>query len=379
MPFASALSEHPVPAAAVGEVAGQVLEAIGPRPDLALLFVTRSHAGALEDAVGAVDEILEPGALLSCAAESVAGIGREVEQRAAVSLWAGRFGPVVPVELQMDGPEGPVRGWPADLAFEPRALVLMADPFSYPVEGFLAWLASNHPGLPAVGGMASGALGPGGTRLAAGRRVRAVGAVGALIGPGIKVRTVVSQGCRPIGHPMVVTKAEGNVVRELAGRPPLEQLGILARDRLSEDDVRLANRGALQLGRVIDEHRAEFGIGDFRIVGILGGDPHTGAVALTEVVETGTTVQFHLRDADAADDDLRQLLAGQGAGAALLFTCNGRGTRLFPRPHHDAAVLAELLGPVPTAGFFAAGELGPVAGRNFLHSFTASIALLSEE
>lgn len=389
MPFASALSEHPVPATAVGEAAGQVLERIGPGPDLALVFVTRPHAGALEDAAGAVAEILRPGVLVGCAAESVAGTGREVERTPAISLWAGRFGPSVPVELEMGGPGQAAQGWPSELDFEPGALVLVADPFSFPAEAFFEWLACTYPGLPVIGGMASGASGPGGTRLVVsgagetgpgrGPHLRTAGAVGALLGPGVRVQSVVSQGCRPIGRPMVVTRADGHVVTELAGRPPLEQLSALARGALDQDDLELVNRGALQLGRVIDEYQVEPGIGDFRIVGIMGGDPRSGAVALTEAVETGTTVQFHLRDAEAADHELRQLLAGRGAAAALLFTCNGRGTRLFPAPHHDASVLAELLGHVPTGGFFAAGELGPVSGRNFLHSFTASIALLSEE
>lgn len=388
MAFASALSEHPVPAVAVGQAAGQVLERIGPGPDLALVFVTRPHAGALEDAAAAVAEILRPGVLLGCAAESVAGTGREVERSPAVSLWAGRFGPSVPVELEMGGPGRAARGWPSELDFDPGALVLVADPFSFPAEAFLEWLASAHPGLPVIGGMASGASGPGGTRLVVsgageagpwrGPHIRSAGAVGALLGPGVRVQAVVSQGCRPIGWPMVVTRADGHVVTELAGRPPLEQLSALARG-LDRGDLELVNRGALQLGRVIDEHQVEPGIGDFRIVAITGGDPRSGAVALAEAVETGTTVQFHLRDAEAADHELRQLLAGRGAAAALLFTCNGRGTRMFPFPHHDASVVAELLGRVPTGGFFAAGELGPVSGRNFLHSLTASVALLSEE
>ncbi len=60
---------------------------------------------------------------------------------------------------------------------------------------------------------------------------------------------------------------------------------------------------------------------------------------------------------------------------ALLFTCNGRGTRLFSCPDHDATCVQDELGDIPTAGFFAQGEIGPVGGQNFLHGFTASVAL----
>jgi small ligand-binding sensory domain FIST len=189
---------------------------------------------------------------------------------------------------------------------------------------------------------------------------------------------VVSQGCRPFGHPLVVTRAEGNVIFELAGRPALERLVAQAHESLSEEEVRLLESGGLHLGRVIDEHREQFGRGDFLVRNVVGADRGSGAIAVGDVVPVGTTVQFHLRDAQTADEDLRALLHGRHADAALLFTCNGRGTRLFEAPDHDVATLTDELGRVPVAGFFAAGELGPVGQRNFVHGFTASIALLRD-
>lgn len=385
MPFASALSEHPIAATAVGEAVGQVLDQLGKGPDLAVLFVTSPHADALDDVVGAVSELLEPVTLIGCVAESVAGTGREVEHRAALSLWAGSVGPVVPLELESVGKTGPIMGWPEGTGFETSAVLLIGDPFSFPVEPFFEWLASSHPGLPVIGGMASGARAPGGTRLVIDGRIRTDGAVGVLLGPSAQVTTAVSQGCRPIGFPWMVTGAEGNVIHDLAGKPPLERLEALAQGSLSAREVALVNQGGLHVGRVIDEHKASFGSGDFHIVGIRGADRRTGAIALNAMIETGATVQFHLRDASSADEELRRLLSerqpteqgaeGSRTAAALLFTCNGRGTRMFAHPHHDASIIAELLGEIPLGGFFAAGELGPVGGRNYLHGFTASIAL----
>jgi small ligand-binding sensory domain FIST len=376
------MSEHPVTAHAVGEVAGQVLEDVGERPDLALVFVTAPHAGALEDAVGAVEAVLHPLVLLGVAAESVAGPHREVEQDAAVALFAGRTGPLLPVSLDLDvdraTESATLSGWPADLSFEPQVLLLLADPYSFPAEPLLGWIDDHHPGLAVVGGMASAGRGPGGNRLALGTTVRTAGAVGALLGPGVDVETVVSQGCRPFGHPLVVTKAEGNVIFELAGRPALERLVAQAREGLDEEQVRLLESGGLHLGRVIDEHREQFGPGDFLVRNVLGADRASGAIAVGDVVPVGTTVQFHLRDADSADEELRRMLRGRHADGALLFTCNGRGTRLFGAPDHDVGVLAEELGRLPVAGFFAAGELGPLRGHNFLHGFTASVALLRD-
>lgn len=379
MPFASALSEHPVPAVAVGEVAGQLLESLGPAPDLAVVFVTPPHAGALEDAAAAVADILRPGTIIGCAAVSVVARGREVEEQPAVSLWAARFGDVEPVRVEaVRGPLGfELAGLPPELPFEPRALLLLADPFSFPIDALYQEIAARYPGLPVVGGNASAAHGPGGNRLVLDRRVHTAGAVGAFLGPGVDVETVVSQGCRPVGRPYVVTRSEGSIVQELGGETALARLLQMTGTDISEEDVQLINHG-LHLGRVINESKLDFERGDFLVHNVLGADQTSGAIAVSDVIEVGTTVQFHVRDAATADEDLRQLLGGRQADGALLFTCNGRGMRLFGSPDHDAAVLDERVG-VPVGGFFAAGEFGPVGGRNFVHGFTASIALFRDE
>ncbi|MGI8685274.1 MAG: FIST signal transduction protein [Acidimicrobiales bacterium] len=378
MPFTAALSEHPVPATAVAEVAGQVLEDLGPEPDLAVLFVTPHHAGALEDAAAALEDILRPGSLLGCAGVSVVGTAREVERAPAVSLWAGRFGPTRAVRLtavrSMDGVA--LDGWPTEVGFEPSAFLLLADPFSFPIDTLYAELAERHPGLRVIGGNASAAVGPGGNRLVLDRLVHTSGAVGVLVGPGVEIETVVSQGCRPIGRPYIVTRAEQNYVYELGGTPALERLVQMSADGMSEDDIDLIDQG-LHLGQVIDERKLDYERGDFLVRNVLGADQSDGAIVVDEFVPVGATVQFHVRDAATADEDLRQLLSGRQAGGALVFTCNGRGVHLFGAPDHDAQVLEERVG-APAAGFFAAGEFGPVGGRNFLHSFTASIALFRD-
>jgi small ligand-binding sensory domain FIST len=381
MPFASALSEHPIATQATGEVTGAVLEAIGDRPDLVVICVTPPHAGALDDIVAAIDAVLHPLAMIGCAAESVLGMGREVEETAAISLWAARLGPLLPVSLHaaQDADGGwAFTGWPQEIPFEPQALLLIADPFTFPAEEFFSWMAEQSPGLPIMGGNASAARGPGGNRIVIGARTVTEGAVGVIIGAGVDVTTVVSQGCRPYGSPLTVTRSERNVLYELAGKPTMEQLVDQIKQGLTAEDVANLESGGLHLGRVIDEHRSEFGRGDFLVRNVVGVDRATGAVAVNDEVPVGTTVQFHVRDASTADEDLRELLAAQEADGALVFTCNGRGERLFDEPDHDASVVSELVGPVPNAGFFAAGEFGPIGGSNFVHGFTAAIALFCD-
>ncbi|MFO1538544.1 MAG: FIST N-terminal domain-containing protein [Actinomycetota bacterium] len=377
--YASALSTHPLPAHAVGEVAGQVLDALGgDDPDLLVCFVSPHLVGALDDALHALHALLGPRVLLGATASGVLAGTQEVEDGLGVAVFAATLpgADLVPMALRTeDTPAGPsVVGWPErpDEGLDADVLLLAADPFTFPTESFLRRLDRDRPGLPVLGGLASASSRPGGNRLVVDGRIESAGAAAVLVG-GAGVRTVVSQGCRPVGEPLVVTRGERNFVAELAGRPALERLRELA-ERADDAERALLQRG-LQLGFVVDEHRAEFGRGDFLVRSVIGADRETGAIAVGEPVEVGRPVQFHVRDAAAADDDLRALLAAETAGAALCFTCNGRGKALFGVPDHDAGVVAETLGPVPVAGMFCAGEIGPVGRRNALHAFTASLAL----
>jgi small ligand-binding sensory domain FIST len=381
MPFASAQSEHPIAAMATGEVVGAVLEAFGERPDLVFISVTRPHAGALDDIVSTVTSVLHPLAMIGCAAESVVGTGREVEETPSISLWAGRVGPLLPVTLtatRSADDSWEFRGWPDEVSFDPTALILVADPFTFPADQFLLWMEEAHPGLRVIGGNASAALGPGGSRLVVGDRTLQEGAVGVLIGSGVEIETVTSQGCRAYGRPLTVTKSDRNILYEVAGTPAIESMVEQMKGGLSAEDIgRLENNG-LHVGRLIDEHLDQPGPGDYLVRSVIGVDRSTGAMAVDDRVPLGSTVRFHLRDAESADLDLKTALRGHRADGALVFTCNGRGTRLFDQAHHDASALSRQIGAVPVGGFFAAGEIGPVGGRNFVHSFTASIALFTD-
>jgi small ligand-binding sensory domain FIST len=379
--FAAAVSEHPVASHAVGEVAGEVMEHFGgDDPDLVVCFASPHFVGAMEDLAFALGNLLEPQVMLGATAVAVVGGAREVEEGPGLAVFAAALpdAQLTPaafgVEQTADG--AAISGWP-DLDHLPSTLFLLADPFSFPVDGFLRRLNDDAVGdggtrLQVIGGAASAARGPGGNRLMLGSQVTSSGAVGVFV-DGVDVRTVVSQGCRPVGHPYVVTRSEGNRIEELAGRPAIERVQDTASEA-SEDDRSLMRAG-LHLGVVVDEHQTDFLRGDFLVRNVLGGDPATGAIVVGDDVTVGQTVQFQVRDAAAADEDLRELLSGTDAEAALLFTCNGRGRRFFGVPDHDAGVLDQLLGPLPVAGAFCAGEVGPVGGRNFLHGFTASVAL----
>jgi small ligand-binding sensory domain FIST len=260
--------------------------------------------------------------------------------------------------------------------------LLMPDPYTFPSNLLIGHLNTDLPGTTMVGGVVSGGLRPGDTRLFRDRDVLTSGAVGVRL-PGVRGVPIVSQGCRPIGDPYIVTGADGAVVTELGGRPPVQRLRKII-EGLPPEEQELVSHG-VQIGIVVDEHLAAPGQGDFMIRGLLGADTSTGAIEIGEAVEVGATVQFQVRDAAGADKDLRLAmeraatqLPGRPVGA-LLFTCNGRGRRMFGVADHDASTIEDLLGGIPLAGFFAAGEIGPIAGRNALHGFTASMALFIED
>jgi len=382
----SALSIKPDTRAALREACEAARDQIGGQADLAILFCSSHHADHADQLAAEACDLVGTDKLMGCTGEAIVGTGREIENEPALSLWLAQLPGVTTslfnLQFERTREGGVIQGWPDELAAEwapGTFLLLLGEPFSFPADLLLDRLNEDRPGIPVIGGLASGGHEPGHNRLFFGRQTLAEGAVAALVSGNVRLRTVVSQGCRPIGKHFVVTKAERNVIYELGGKPALIQLKEIF-DSLPTREQLLVQR-ALHVGRVVSEYQDRFEQGDFLVRNVTGLDPGSGAIALGDYIRTGQTVQFHVRDQDAADAELKQLLAAArkaspGPAGALLFTCNGRGTRMFNQPHHDAEAIAKCLGKIPLAGFFAQGEIGPIGRQNFLHGFTASIALL---
>ena len=380
--FASALSTAPDTQAAVREVCTNALANFVGTPNLAFLFFSAHHVEAADRVAAQVCDAIGTDNLLGCSGESIVGVGQEIEMEPAISLWLARLpGPSVRpmrLEYQRAVNEGAFTGWPEDLPedwSDQAALLVLGDPFSFPADLLLELVNNEHPGVPVIGGMASAGQTPGSNRLLLGREAFEQGAVAVLLHGGVQVKSVVSQGCRPIGQHFVITKAERNIIQELGGLPAYRRLEEIFQT-LPTREQQMVQSG-LHVGRVVSEYQDEFEQGDFLIRNVVGVDPEEGAIAISDYVRPGQTVQFHIRDADTADAELRQLLSRieNPVAAGLLFTCNGRGTRLFSEPHHDATAIVNAAGEIPLAGLFAAGELGPIGGKNFVHGFTASMAL----
>jgi small ligand-binding sensory domain FIST len=375
--YAAAVSGHPLATHAVGEVAGELLDGLGgATPDLLVWFVSPHHVGAMEDIHRALDSLIGARATIAATVVTVIGGSSEIEEAPGLSAFAAVLPDhrVTPVRLTtVESPDGrTLIGWPDDLDAA-HTLLLLGDPFTLPPELLLDGAGERAPSLRIIGGLASAGARPGVNRLVLDGSIHHDGAVGLALGGGEPIGTVVSQGCRPIGEPFTVTASQGQFIETLGGLPALERLQATAA-AATEAERDLLRRG-VHLGIAVDEQRDELGRGDFLIRNVIGGDRESGAIAVGARVEVGTTVRFQVRDAASADEDLALMLGGERGAAALLFTCNGRGSHLFGEPDHDALAVQGALGPIPLAGMACAGELGPVGRGNHLHGFTASVAL----
>ena len=371
---------------ATTEVCQQVDEQLTSPANLAFVFISQQHADNADDIARQIQTATACQALIGCTGESIIGRSQEVEQGPAISLWTASLPEVeaVPMHLSYnqaaDG--GSILGWP-DATMEPwpagSMFFLLADPFSFPTDGLITQLNTRETGIPIVGGNASGGQAPQENRLLVGDQVASEGAAAILLRGNAGIRTLVSQGCRPVGDHFVITRSNENVIYELGGKPALLQLKQIF-DTLPTQEQALIQRG-LHVGRVVSEYQDQFEQGDFLVRNVLGIDPDEGSIAVADLLRPGQTIQFQIRDQHTADAELNQLLQqlqndeNFTAGGGLLFSCNGRGTRLFAEPHHDASAVDQALGSIPLAGFFAAGEIGPIGKENFMHGFTASMAL----
>jgi small ligand-binding sensory domain FIST len=384
--FATALSRKTDTEAATRDLAEAIRMQVGTAPiDLAFVFFSAHHAAKASMISAMLQRELQAKVCLGCSGEGVIAGSEEIEAAAALTVWVACLPDVklTPLQLSVSQLQDQIRmpEWP-ETGLEESTFLLLADPFSTPMQEVLSLMTDRYPHGKAVGGLAGGGQDSGENRLLLNDQVFDGGMVGVQLTGPIAVRTVTSQGCRPIGERFVVTRAEGNLIYELGGVSALKRLQDVFESLGGAQ--RLDAHRALHLGIVIDEHRSHFERGDFLVRNLIGADQQAGAVAIGDVVQEGQTVQFHLRDAKSASDDLHFLLAADRTThqspplGALLFSCCGRGEGLFGQPHHDSGVVQERLGPIPTAGFFAQGEIGPVGGRNFLHGYTASVVIFSE-
>lgn len=377
--------------------------------DLAIAFFSSHHVATSLELAKSIRDTIKPRHLLGVSSHGVIAGATEVEGAPGVSVLAASM-PNVAIrgftadELlsTYDSPDGLDNLEAAIGTGDPlRGVLLFSDPTTVPMIRLLPTLGdAAGDDVPIIGGMASSGRNPGSNALFLDGRVVRAGLVGVSLSGAVKVDSIVSQGCRPFGPNFVVTKAKGNMVFELSGKPAID--AIREAVQVFGERAEKVLQGGLFFGRVINEYKERFGRDDFLIRPVVGVKPDLGGVAAADILRVGTTVRMHVRDADTAREDLAMLIDGQvmrePPRGAMLISCNGRGRKLFGEPHQDARAVARLfmsdtpgeelaragreMGPMdpspPIAGFFAAGEFGPVGKRSYLHGSTTSVALFRE-
>lgn len=391
MQFAAAITRSENVSEAVAHLVDSIRRQMAGTIDLLVVFLTPDYQDEAAQFSRALQLSLSPRVLLGCTCEGVIGGDREIEREPAISVLAAHLPGIAltPFHIGMEEWEslldanhsaGLRRILGLDTAPPHRtcAYLVLADPFTTPIIELMQAFEELTPHAPTVGGMCSGAQQAGQNLLFLNGEIREDGAIGVRIAGPIRVDAVVSQGCRPIGKTLLVTRAEGNRIATLSGQNALE----MTRDMLSalpESERQLLDNGLL-LGVVVNEYQPSFRRGDFLIRPVFGAEKETGAIVVGGSVRAGQTIQYHVRDARTADEDLRALMkqAAQDEVApagGLLFSCNGRGVRLFDMPNHDVRAVLEAVPETPLAGFFAQGEFGPVGGHSFVHGQTLSVVL----
>jgi small ligand-binding sensory domain FIST len=360
---------------AVAEAAEEIEAELDGSADVVFAFATEEHSAHLPNLGAEIDRRF-PGALLfGCTGPGVIGGGVEIEGEPALSLTAARL-PGVEIAGYYFEPDP--RRWSRSLASAPQGdldMVVLSDPATGNVPSLLSFLDAALPEATKIGGLAGGGT-AGESSLLLGDRVHRSGSIALALRGNVEITSSVAQGCRAVGAPMFVTRHRGQLIAELDGQPALRCLDAMLSE-LSVDDREHA-RSRLVIGLATSEQEI-YEAGDYLIRDLVGIEPESGSIGV-EVgqIEPNQVVQFHVRDPQAASEELAEVLDNHiynEPRGGLLFSGRGRGRMFYGRPNHDSDLIAEKLGPVPIGGFFASGEIGPVAGRSHLHSYSSAFGL----
>ena len=389
MKWASCVSTQETIEACVEEAVESVTQQLaGREADLTVIFVSPHFRTQYRAIPQLLRDRMPVGMLLGCSGGGIIGGGKEVEQQPAFSLTAAHLPGVDLKTIQSDtmnlpDPDTAPSVWHEWLGVDPATnpdFIVLADPFSFRAEEFLAGMDFAYSRSAKVGGLASGAQAQGGNALYLDDKIHNGGLIGVALSGNIQLDTIVAQGCRPIGQPMNITKCDQYQLLEVDGQPPLEKLEAMV-ETLSEDDRKLL-RTSLFLGIEMNPMKEDPGKGDFLIRNLMGVDQETGSLSIGAPLREGQLVQFHLRDKIMSSEDLKVMLSKyqnndgwQNAKGALLFSCLGRGEYLYGKPNHDSDMFKIEIGNIPLGGFFCNGEIGPVGQTTFLHGYTSSFGI----
>jgi len=387
--FSSAFTQETDGSNAIRFLASKVnTDLKGKSCDLAVLFLSERYQIEPKALLETFKNLISAQCLIACNSSGVIGDRKEIEMEPAISVLAMHLDGAKVVPFSLSAPQLEAFQSGKDLieyldvapANKPH-FICLADPQTCDVGKLLALFNEGYKNMPLIGGLASGAMMGAQNWISLNGEINPDGAIGAILLGDIHFDIVVSQGCRPVGEPFIITKSENNILYELAGKPALQVLSDLFKS-LPPEDQQLAQH-SLFVGLVMDENRHHLDRGDFLIRNIMGIDETSGALIVGALLEIGQTLQFQLRDAETSKEDLKVLLGqlkhnekAKLEEGAILVSCCGRGKGLYGELDHDVKLVQSVRGPVPIAGFFANGEFGPVDNKNHVHGYTSSLTII---
>jgi small ligand-binding sensory domain FIST len=373
------LSTRSDPLRAADEAAGSALAA-GLRPDAALLLATPEHAAGMGPLLEAAGDALGTRTVVGATVHGVIGSGQEIEGGAAVALLAVQG--IEACGLLLADTPGDERGTAEEIAAAlggpPRAedlVVLLPDPRSVDLPALLT-AAHEALGPARIVGAGAAPLASGDALQWCGRRFES-GALAALVlRSSAPARIGVTQACRPASELMTITRAQGHWILELDGRPALDVYREVVRGPLAEDLRRAAAFVLAALPRDAQETLSPDG---YLVRNIAGFALEERALAIPEAVVPGDRIAFAQRDATSAREDLKSMLARlrePQPAFGLYFDCCARGASFFGLAGLEAAYLEQAFGAAPLCGLFGSCEIGPIAGRPELLTYTGVLALI---
>lgn len=384
----AAIVVHASWAVALEHATDEVMSPGDPAPDVLLLFASPAYGDDFGRLATAARQRTGARVVIGCSASGFLANGRESEDQPGLAIMAWwlpgvRLYPLRLHQRQVEQLADSGR-W-LDLNDIPveavHSWLMFAEPYRIDVQALILGVQARFPGAPIVGGLASGMVRERVSCVFFADQVYDEGGVALGIGGPYALQPAVAQGCDPVGESWTITEAEHNQLIGISSRPALDVLQATVNGLPPDQRARAANN--LVVGLAGDEYRDAYERGDFVVRGILGIDPKRGSVAIGGVPRVGQTVQFHLRDARAAETELervmRQVASSPDIGSIVgivACTCDGRGEALFGTPNHDSCVIQAALPGTPLAGAFCLGEIGPLGGQTVLHGFTATLGVL---
>lgn len=361
----------------------------GDKPHLAVLFVTPHHEKSYKKIHQAVSKQFPSAFLIGCSGGGIIGGNKEVESEPAISLMVAhlpnvKIHPFRVADEELPDLDGSPKAWHKVIGVEPDVdpqFVILSDPFSIQIENFVRGMDYAYPKSVKIGGLASGAMAPGGNALFLNEQFSSSGLIGLAFSGDIVISPLVAQGCRPIGPLLRVTACDRNILLAVDDQPPLMALQEMYESLTPRDQNLL--QSSLFLGIVSDSNNGDPGPGDFLIRNIVNADTQRGYIGIGALLRVGQSVQFHLRDAETSHQDLKHVLEryvarpelynkdlAQSQGV-MLFSCAGRGSYLYGEANHDTNLFGRVVGNLPISGFFCNGEIGPVGQSTYVHGYTS--------